>query len=211
MKIDFKEAISEGHHTKRLKGCRNLGLQKCLWRKHMKKTDNSDNMDSEGIKKERMRGISLGGLAVLLVIALMCAGCTSEPSVPQKPSNPPAVMVDYTRTGGIAGFNDHIVVFENGDVIYSTRDRTGGFSLDAEKLHDLEQAFKNAHFTELNSTYPAPAAGADYFYYQITYGGHTVNTETTGVPETLIDIINRMDSLTGDRIQEMMSSPPVQG
>jgi hypothetical protein len=177
----------------------------------MKTSEYPDNMVSERTKQEKMRGISLGGLVVLLVIALMCAGCTSEPSVPQKPSHPPAVMVDYTRTGGIAGFNDHIVVFENGDVIYSTRDRTGGFSLDAQKLHDLEQAFKNAHFTELNSTYPAPAAGADYFYYQITYGGHTVNTETTGVPETLTDIINRMDSLTGDRIQEMMSSPPVQG
>jgi hypothetical protein len=177
----------------------------------MKTTGSSDNMVSEKTKQEKMRGISLGGLVVLLVIALMCAGCTSEPSVPQKPSNPPAVMVDYTRTGGIAGFDDHVVVFENGDVIYSTRDRTGGFSLDADKLHNLEQAFTNAHFTELNSTYPAPVAGADYFYYRIIYRGYTVTTETTGIPDTLIDIINRMDSLNGDRIQEMVPSSPVQG
>ncbi len=156
-------------------------------------------MVSERTKQEKMRVLSISGLLVLLVIALICAGCTSEPSVPQKPANPPAVMVDYTRTGGIAGFSDHVVVFENGDVIFSTKDHTGGFSLDANKLEDLEQAFKNARFTELNTTYPAPVAGADYFYYQITYRGHTVNTETTGIPDTLTDIINRMDSLTGVR------------
>jgi hypothetical protein len=122
--------------------------------------------------------------------------------MPQKPVNPPAVMVDYTRTGGIAGVSDHIVVFENGDVIYSTNDHTGGFTLDAEKLHELELAFTNAHFTGLNSSYPAPAAGADYFYYQVTYRGHTINTETTGVPDTLTDIISRMDSLAGVMVRQ---------
>ena len=54
---------------------------------------------------------------------------------------------------------------------------------------------EKAQFTTLNASYPAPSPGADYFRYEITYRGHTVTTEDSGVPDTLVPVIAELNEI----------------
>jgi hypothetical protein len=109
------------------------------------------------------------------------------------PSSP--VVISYSRTGGIAGFDDHLVVYANGTVQVTRNSGGSTCILTPETQKELDEIFRNAGFAALAETYPAPVPGADYFSYAITYHGKTVRTETTGVPEVLSPVIMALDTL----------------
>jgi hypothetical protein len=50
---------------------------------------------------------------------VITGGCLGSKTVPVTPATPPAVLVDYQRTGGIAGINDRLVIFDNGAAVIS--------------------------------------------------------------------------------------------
>lgn len=131
----------------------------------------------------------------LLFCLLILAGCTEETPPTNTTSPPPTVLVDYIRTGGIAGMDDHMVVFSNGQTVFTTRQRTGEFALRPEDLSSVETLIRQADFPRLNASYPAPAQGADYFYYTLTVGEKTVHTETTGIPSNLAPLISRLEEI----------------
>jgi hypothetical protein len=137
----------------------------------------------------------LACMPVLLILAVSLSGCVTEQPTNGNPSPPPGVMIDYHRTGGIAGFDDHLVVFENGEAVISTRQGSGTFVLNAGSLKEIRDLMDKAQFTKLNSSYPAPFPGADYFSYEITYQGHTVTTEDSGVPEQLVPVIAELNEI----------------
>ncbi|MDD1716239.1 MAG: hypothetical protein LUQ01_04505 [Methanolinea sp.] len=144
---------------------------------------------------------------ILIVIALLfclllLAGCTQETPPDNSTSPPPAVLVDYTRTGGIAGMDDHMVVFSNGQTVFTTRQKTGEFTLPAEDLLSVENLIRQADFPHLNASYPAPSQGADYFYYTLTVGEKTVQTETTGIPANLAPLISRLEELLSSNVNK---------
>jgi hypothetical protein len=104
-------------------------------------------------------------------------------------------MLTYTRRGGIAGFSDRMTVYENGSMLVTRNAGQGSCSLDRDQLVALDRMFDQANFASLNGSHPAPAPGADYFSYSITYRGKTVTTETTGIPDALSPVINTLDEL----------------
>jgi hypothetical protein len=128
-------------------------------------------------------------LLVLVLSAALTGGCMNAPSSP--------VVISYSRTGGIAGFDDHLVVCRNGTVLVTRNSGQSTCTLDREALEDLDTIFRQAGFSTLADTYPAPVPGADYFSYGISYHGKTVRTETTGVPEALSPVIAALDELVG--------------
>jgi hypothetical protein len=134
-------------------------------------------------------------IAGILLASLLVAGCSSRP--PEGGEKPPApdILVEYTRTGGIAGFDDHLVVFDNGQAIFSRKQSSGIFTLSNQELGELRNLLDTAGFPSLEPEYPAPEPGADYFQYTITYGGKTVTTETGGVPPNLAPVIGELDYL----------------
>jgi hypothetical protein len=134
-------------------------------------------------------------IPVLLLIAVSLCGCVTEPPTNGNPPPPPGVLLDYHRIGGIGGFDDHLVVFENGEAVISTRQGSGTFVLDPGSLKEIRDLMDNAQFTALNASYPAPYPGADYFSYEITYQGHTVTTEDTGVPDRLVPVITELNEI----------------
>lgn len=149
------------------------------------------------------RGVILALLFGCILILLLGSGCTSPP--PADGDNPPApdILVEYQRTGGIAGFEDHLVVFENGQAIYTRREIPGStpagiFYLSEKEMAELQRLLEEADFPNLASRYPAPVPGADYFTYSITYKGKTVTTETTGVPPALAPVIGQLDYLLAE-------------
>ena len=141
-----------------------------------------------------MRGF-VAYFPVLILIAASISGCLSEQETNGYSSSPPGILLDYHRTGGIAGFDDYLIVFENGESVISTRQGSGTVVLNPDSLKNIKDLLDQAHFTALNASYPASSTGADYFNYTITYKGHTVTTEDTGVPESLVPVIRELNDV----------------
>lgn len=142
-------------------------------------------------------GIVLAFFAVLAALVVL-AGCATDTPEPGNSHSAPTVVVEYTRTGGIAAFDDRLVVFDNGQAVYSRGNKTGMFTVPAPQLSELQTLLLNAGFSSLAPSYPAPSPGADYFQYSITYREKTVTTETGGVPDALIAVIGRLDALLAE-------------
>jgi hypothetical protein len=142
-------------------------------------------------------GFALAALIILAVLVFL-AGCVTDTPEPGDSPSPPMLVVEYTRTGGIAAFDDRLVVFENGQAVYSRRNKTGEFTVPPAQLTELQTLLMNADFPSLAPSYPAPSPGADYFQYNITYREKTVTTETGGVPDALLAVIGRLDALLAD-------------
>ena len=140
--------------------------------------------------------------AFLLVMALVwMAGCMDQPVKNTTPEPGPAILVDYSRTGGIGGFDDHLVIFENGAAVYSGQRGRGAFIVNPNTLGAIRDSFYSIGFTRMNASYPAPSPGADYFTYTITYHNYTVRAEDTGVPlvlQPVIDGLNDIISVKGN-------------
>jgi hypothetical protein len=149
------------------------------------------------------RTLTLPLLVGCLVVFVLGAGCSSPPPADGDIPPAPDILVDYQRTGGIAGFDDHLVVFENGQAIYTRRNTPGSppsgiFYLSDKELAELQRLLEEADFPGLAPHYPAQDPGADYFTYSITYKGKTVTTETTGVPPALAPVIGQLDYLLAE-------------
>jgi hypothetical protein len=156
-------------------------------------------MDGEvGRMSSSVFRVSTALLMFVVIIALLTVGCISPP--PGSGEKPPApdMLVEYRRTGGIAGFDDHLVIFSNGQAIYARREGSGIFNLSRDELSELISLLNAADFPALAPEYPAPSPGADYFLYAITYQGKTITTETGGVPPALAPVIGQLDYLLAE-------------
>jgi hypothetical protein len=139
-----------------------------------------------------------GPLALLLVLTFALAvfsGCTDDSGPAGPVTEAPALLVDYSRTGGIAGFSDRLVIYSDGEAVYQTRQGSGAFKLGAEEMERLHGLLRDAEAAGLNGTYPAQSPGADYFSYLLVFGNQTIMTETTGVPEDLVPFLTFLDEI----------------
>lgn len=105
------------------------------------------------------------------------------------------VLVSYSRTGGFAGFSDHIVVYRDGSATVTRKETVASVTIPDETLRQVCFFLEQAHFPLLNDEYPAPQEGADYFTYSVTYGGKTVVTEDTGIPAVLAPIFEILNGI----------------
>lgn len=114
-------------------------------------------------------------------------------------ATPPAILVDYLRTGGVAGLDERLVVFDNGVAAFSGKDVNKEIPINRTELETLSSLFDQAQFSMLENNYTSHRHGADFIHYTISYHGKTVNTEDSAVPpalQPLIDELNRI-ILTG--------------
>lgn len=65
--------------------------------------------------------------------------------------------------------------------------------LGQEDMDRLRRLLRDAETAGLNGSYPAPAPGADYISYTLVFGNRTIMTETTGVPEALVPLLEFLD------------------
>ncbi|HVP94005.1 MAG TPA: hypothetical protein VMS89_02420 [Methanoregulaceae archaeon] len=141
----------------------------------------------------------LSAVALLLIMSVCMSGCMEEPVKNITPPPGPALVVDYYRTGGIAGADEHLVIFENGAVVYSGQSGRGAYFINGSSLAGLKDLFRSTNFAGMNESYPAPTPGADYYHYAITYRNHTVQAEDTGVPPLLQPIIQRLNEIISEK------------
>jgi hypothetical protein len=154
----------------------------------------------------RARVVTHGVLATLLWLTCSCCHHSAEPgtpaSVPEAAAGSPVLRpIDYTRTGGIMGTDDHIEVTTGGDVHVRGRmlGRREGH-LTAEQQRDLAAAF--AGWDQLSNDYPA-AGVADTFQYQIRFDRKKVTADQAAqVPETFTRAREKLEAIAQSLPQE---------
>jgi hypothetical protein len=130
-------------------------------------------------------------------IAPFLIACATNPSptaslAPTSPIVPSAI--EYTRIGGIGGFNDHLTIDAKGHAVVSRRLGKLESDLDDAALKKLYAAFQTAGFASLPEDSMPRGVPADAFNYTLTYQGHTVKTADSAVPkvmEPLLEMLNQ--------------------
>ena len=103
--------------------------------------------------------------------------------------------MDYQRSGGIAGVNDRLVIFDNGVTLVSSRTTSREILLNQSDLEQISTVFDAAQFPALEGNYTSRRGGADFMQYSISYQGKTVNTEDTAIPPALEPVIREMNRI----------------
>lgn len=132
---------------------------------------------------------------LFILLGTMAAGCLGVRAPPV--SNPPAptVVVDYHRSGGVAGVDDRLVIFDNGAAVVATKTTSRDIFLNASEISGIYSLFDEAQFSELQANYPAPRGSADLFHYSISYNNKTVMMDESAFPARVNPILNRMDNI----------------
>ena len=132
----------------------------------------------------------------LFIVALMIvSGCLGSKTPPVSHPPAPAVLVDYYRTGGFAGFNDRLVIFDNGVAVVSGKNVNHEIELNQSDIDRITMVFNESQFSMLEGNYSARQGSVDLIKYSISYHTKTVNAEDTAIPPSLqlvIDELNRI-------------------
>lgn len=138
------------------------------------------------------------GSPLLLVTSLLLAGwltgCTRAASS--------GARIEYRRSGGFAGLDDHLVIQEDGKAILTRKTGRSGFVVDDATMTRLRVLFDQAEFSKLRREHLPRRKGSDLFEYVITHKGHTVRTMDTAVPESLqpiLEVLNQIVESDGRR------------
>lgn len=117
---------------------------------------------------------------------------------------PQRSLVDYRRTGGIAGVDVRLVVQNDGRATLTTG-RLGpprGGTLPSRFMKELRSTLARADFGQLKGSYTPDRPVYDGFTYAISHDGRTVEASDFAVPrqlQPLIDALERsINHLRGD-------------
>ena len=132
---------------------------------------------------------------VVLLAVVALSGCLGIKTPPVSRPAPPAVVVDYQRTGGIAGSEDRLVIFDNGVAVISQKTASTEITLNQSDLEQITGIFTEAQFSLLQGNYTARRGAADYFRYTISYHGKTVIAEDSAIPPSLQPVIAELNRI----------------
>ena len=106
-----------------------------------------------------------------------------------------SALLEYQRSGGIAGQTVRLVVQDDGSAQLFQRTDTTTVTVPQDTLAQLKQVIEGIKFDTLREEYQPPAAerGADRFEYVIACRGRRVKMHEGSVPpdlQPLIDLLN---------------------
>lgn len=116
-------------------------------------------------------------------------------------------LVEFWRTGGFAGMNDHLQIFSDGTATLTRKEYTVSFVLTDAELEQVRQLLDASGFTGLSPEYHAPPGSADLFLYQVRAQGRTVLAEDTAVPPTLQPLIGALTSIVNEHAPDDIAPP----
>ena len=143
----------------------------------------------------------------ILVTTVLLAGCLGEKAPAMTGTAAPGVVLNYHRTGGIAGVDDRLVIFDNGYAVLSTKTSSHDFQVSKPELARILRLFESADFNSLVGNYTSRRTGADLMQYRITYFDKTLITEDSVVPDPLQPVITELNTI----ISTDSSSNPLPG
>ena len=152
------------------------------------------------------RRVNSAWLAIAVALAAMtvlAAGCASpEPAAPDAPAATTApttggtaaatILVDYRKSGGFAGLEEHLVVTRDGHATVEGKGQTREKQLDPATMRELAAALDRAGLDRLRPRYDPTVKGNDLTEYAITYRGRTVTVSDTEIPPQLGPLITEL-------------------
>lgn len=143
-----------------------------------------------------MRHIILSAASLLLLSACAPVGQpTSPPTAQPSPQTTSAFLIEYNRSGGIAGLIDNLKIDTQGHGTLARRAGKFEFDLTADELVRLQTAFRDADFAAIPEDSQRKPPVPDEFSYTVAYQGRTVKTSDTAMPEKLRPVIATLNSL----------------
>jgi hypothetical protein len=134
----------------------------------------------------------LSAIAVAAALALPGCGADDE-SAPDRPAGGGPLVV-YTKSGGVAGVYEHLVVARDGSAALEVGYRQPvreSFELEAAEFDRLSGLLAAADFGGVD---PGPGIGcADCFQYEIEYGGKTIAFAEIGdIPQSVGEVVGEL-------------------
>ena len=122
-------------------------------------------------------------------------------------SDRPEPLIEFWRTGGFAGNNDHLEVYPDGKVSLTRKDYSVSFALSEAELEEISTLLVSSGFMGLSPEYRAPPGSADLFLYQIRAHGKTVLVEDTVIPEALQPLVDALSRIVGENAPDDIAPP----
>lgn len=129
------------------------------------------------------------------LVTVLAAGCLGEKAPAPEGTAAPGVVLNYHRTGGIAGVDDRLVIFDNGFAVLSTKTSSHDFQVSKAELARILRLFEDANFNSLEGNFTSRHTGADFLQYRITYFEKTIITEDSVIPDSLQPIITELNMI----------------
>ena len=126
-------------------------------------------------------------LSIAFLLMVSCSG-----------RNTPNSLIDYRRSGGIVGLDDHLVILENGQATLTRDGEDQEFVIDKQTMVELNKLFAEADFKNLNSKYLPNNNSTDILKYSLVYEGKKVEALDTAVPNKLWPIIESLNKIIND-------------
>ena len=137
---------------------------------------------------------------LIIFVSLSVSGCLATKTPIASTPSSPDLFLKYHRTGGFAGVDDYLIIFDNGAGLVSTRAVTREFEINSSEIERLDSIFRQAEFDSLQGNYTSATGGADFMTYSITYGNKTVITEDTVIPFDLQPVIRELNAIISTHI-----------
>jgi len=129
--------------------------------------------------------VAIGVILFAMFQALVGCGARSKEDV----------MLEYQRTGGIAGLDDRLVVQADGKATLTRKDEHSEIKLTSRQISTLKQQLEEAEFRSLKGIYEPETEGYDLFEYELTYRGHTVRAFDGAIPEALRPLLDSLNAI----------------
>jgi hypothetical protein len=132
--------------------------------------------------------------AIAVAAALAVPGCGADDETAPDPPGGDGPLVVYTKSGGVAGLYERLVVARDGSAAVEVGYRQPlreSFELEAAELDRLSELLAAADFGGAN---PGPGIGcADCFQYEIEYGGKTsAFAEIGDIPQSVGEVVGEL-------------------
>jgi hypothetical protein len=137
-------------------------------------------------------------MARIVPITLLIALMTLVASCGGGKDAPPHALVVYEQSGGIAGFDDRLVIQGSGQANLEPLAGAGGsksFRLSRDAMTHLELMLRRAGFDALRSNYRSRDV-VDEIHYRITYGDRAVDADETVLPDQLRPLVHFLGEMT---------------
>jgi hypothetical protein len=142
------------------------------------------------------------GFMVALAFAIPAFGCGDEGGgEPTAPEPSGERLIAYSKSGGIAGVYEHLVVAEDGSATLEIGFRDEArqrFGLEPDELDRLRELLAAADFAGVGSD--PRISCADCFQYEIEYAGATTAFAQIGdIPESVGEVVAELGRIVESR------------
>lgn len=136
----------------------------------------------------RLTSSVLWPLVALVSHPLTGGGCA-------KMSTQATPLIEYRRSGGIAGREDRVVVLTDGTLQLSRRGAVSDSKVGEDTLSQLRDLIHRIDFRGMRDEYLPARQGADLFTYEVIYQERHIRTMDTAVPPELQPLIQLLGGL----------------